>query len=269
MPKTPISYYGGKQKMLKHILPLIPQHHIYTEAFFGGGAVFFAKAPAPSETINDLNGMVVNFYEVVQSDFEALKAKIEQTLFSRASYKVALTIYKMPHLFGKLQQAWAFYIGTNMGFSCQIGAWGYDKYSVQVKQFNNKKMSFNLDIVERLKHTQIEHNDACKVILSRDSVDAFHYVDPPYFNSNQSFYSGYTEADFKTLLDTLSSIKGKFLLSSYPSDILQQYIEEQGWYSQSFTKSLSASKGITGQKRKSKVEVLTANYPLNELTTLE
>lgn len=44
--RTPISYYGGKQTMLKHILPLIPPHHIYTEAFCGGAAVLFAKRPA-------------------------------------------------------------------------------------------------------------------------------------------------------------------------------------------------------------------------------
>lgn len=44
--KTPISYYGGKQTMLKHILPLIPQHRVYTEAFCGGAAVLFAKRPA-------------------------------------------------------------------------------------------------------------------------------------------------------------------------------------------------------------------------------
>jgi len=31
--KTPISYYGGKQTLLKHILPLIPNHKLYTEAF--------------------------------------------------------------------------------------------------------------------------------------------------------------------------------------------------------------------------------------------
>lgn len=262
MPKTPISYYGGKQNMLKHILPLIPEHTIYTEAFFGGGAVFFAKPPVASETINDVNAMVVNFYETVQTDFKNLKTKIEATPFSRASYKVALTIYKMPHLFNKLQQAWAFYIGTNMGFSCQIGAWGYDKNSVQVKRFNNKKLCFNDAILDRLKHVQIEHNDACKVIASRDAEDAFHYIDPPYFNSYQSFYSGYTEADFETLLKTLEGIKGKFLLSSYPSDILDTYIQKNGWHTKSFEKSLSATKGVTGKPRGRKIEVLTANYPI-------
>ena len=35
MTKTPITYYGGKLNMLKEILPLIPEHTIYTEAFFG------------------------------------------------------------------------------------------------------------------------------------------------------------------------------------------------------------------------------------------
>ena len=44
--KTPISYYGGKQTLLKHILPLIPKHKLYTEAFCGGAAVLFAKRPA-------------------------------------------------------------------------------------------------------------------------------------------------------------------------------------------------------------------------------
>ncbi|HEU0226617.1 MAG TPA: DNA adenine methylase [Arachidicoccus soli] len=49
--KTPISYYGGKQSMLKHILPLIPEHTVYVEPFFGGGAVFRAKEPKNVEVI--------------------------------------------------------------------------------------------------------------------------------------------------------------------------------------------------------------------------
>jgi len=262
MPKTPISYYGGKINMISIILPLIPKHTIYTEAFFGGGAIFFAKEKAEAETINDINNMVVNFYEVVQTDFDNLKAKIEATLFSRATYSVAWSIYRMPHLFNKLQQAWAFYIATNMGFSCKIGSWGYDKYAKRVRAFWNKKLMFDESISHRLEKVQIESNDACTVITSRDSADAFHYVDPPYFNSNMGHYSDYTKADYVRLLDTLSNIKGKFLLSSYPSDILDEYIEKNKWHTKTVTKILSASKGIAGTKRKTKVEVLTANYPI-------
>lgn len=262
MPKTPITYYGGKLNMLKHILPLIPKHRIYTEAFFGGGAVFFAKEPSESETINDTNNMVVNFYEIVKIDFDSLKAKVENTLFSRATYTVALTMYKMPHLFSKVQQAWAFYVGTNMGFSCQIGSWGYDKYSKRVKAFQNKKLAFDTAISKRIENTQIENTDALKVIQNRDMEDAFHYVDPPYIDSNQGHYGGYHIEDYKKLLETLSDVKGKFLLSSYPSEILSKYTTKNGWHTLVFEKPLSAQKSVAGKPRPRKIEVLTANYPI-------
>jgi len=260
--KSPITYYGGKSNMLKHILPLIPEHRIYTEAFFGGGAVFFAKKPSESETINDILNLAIVFYETVKTDFDALKLKVESTLFARKSYMKAKFICENPNLDSKLMQAWAFHIGTNMGFSCQIGSWGADKYGKRVKAFLNKKIRFNTQIAKRLENAQIENNDACKVITSKDTEDAFHYVDPPYINSNQGHYGGYNEIHYRELLDTLSTIKGKFLLSSYPTDILDEYIEKNGWYTKTFTKSLSASKGVAGQKRKTKVEVLTANYPI-------
>lgn len=262
MPKTPISYYGGKINMIATILPLIPKHTIYTEAFFGGGAIFFAKKKVQSETINDINAMVVTFYEVAQTDFKNLKEKIEATLFSRSTYTVAWSIYRMPHLFNKLQQAWAFYVATNMGFSCKIGSWGYDKYGKRVKAFQNKKLQFDGSIYKRLLNTQIENNDACKVINSRDTTDTFHYIDPPYFNADMGHYGSYSKEDFVRLLDTLSNIKGKFLLSSYPSEILDEYIQKNGWYTKHLTKVLSAPNGALSDTRKKKVEVLTANYEI-------
>jgi DNA adenine methylase len=259
---TPITYYGGKYSMLKHIIPLIPPHKIYTESFFGGGAVFFAKEPAESEIINDINHMVINFYEIIKTDFEALKEKIESTMFSRATYTIAWTIYRMPHLFSKTIRAWAFYVATNMGFACTIGSWGFDKYGKRQKAFLNKKLRFNEDILNRLEHTEIECNDACKVISSRDAVDAFHYVDPPYIDTHQAHYGGYGKEEYEQLLMTLSHIKGKFLLSSYPSELLKKYTEQFGWYTKSFSQPLSSQKVQEGSSRKLKTEVLTANYPI-------
>ena len=262
MPKTPISYYGGKQKMLKHILPLIPEHRIYTEAFFGGGAVFFAKTPVESETINDRFGMAIDFYKICKTDFDWIKLHVEATLFARDAWTEAWIIYRKPHRFNERLRAWAFYVATNMGFACKIGSWGFDRYGKRPRAFHNKKMWFDESIAKRLELTQIENNDACKVIKSRDAEDAFHYVDPPYISTDQGHYDGYSEADYMKLLDTLSEVKGKFLLSSYPSDILNTYIQKNGWYSKTFSKTLSAPKGGSGKRRGKKTEVLTANYPI-------
>jgi DNA adenine methylase len=265
MPKTPITYYGGKINMLKEILPRIPEHKIYTEAFFGGGAVFFAKDKVQSEIINDTNNMVVNFYEVCKTDFDNLKSKIESTLFSRTVYTVAWSIYRIPHLFNRLQQAWAFYIATNMGFACSVGSWGNDKYGKRCKAFRNKKIRFDKSITQRLETTEIENRDANFVITSRDSIDTFHYIDPPYVTEgkvDQGHYHGYTQSDYARLLDTISKIKGEFLLSSYPSKLLDEYVKKNGWYSVSFEKPISAQKSKNKEKKKRKVEVLTANYPI-------
>ena len=263
MPKTPISYYGGKQNMLSHILPNIPKHKIYTEAFFGGGAVFFSKEASESEIINDLNVQVMNFYEICKTDFENLKIKVESTIFARSTYKVAMTIYLMPHLFNKLQQAWAFYVATNMGFGCCIGSWGHDKYGKRAKAFRNKKMKFDLSIPERLSNTQVENSNALRIIRKYDTTDCFHYIDPPYIGTYMGHYHGYSESDFKMLLDQLTRVQGKFLLSSYPNDMLTKYIKKHGWYTKYFDKPLTASKATLGRPRLSrKIEMLIANYPL-------
>ena len=94
--KTPISYYGGKQSMLRHILPLIPAHKIYVEPFFGGGAVYWAKEPVKCEVINDTNMNVVNFYEVLKHNYFDLRKRVEATLHSRETYKKAMIIYDSP-----------------------------------------------------------------------------------------------------------------------------------------------------------------------------
>ena len=89
--KTPISYYGGKQTLLKHILPLIPDHKLYTEAFCGGCAVLFAKAPAECEVINDINTELVNFYKVAKTRYPELKTLVDASLHSREEHAISMS----------------------------------------------------------------------------------------------------------------------------------------------------------------------------------
>ena len=122
--KTPISYYGGKQNMLKHILPLVPEHKIYIEPYFGGGSLFWAKEPSKSEVINDVNMNLVNFYQVLKNNGAALETKIKETLHSRETYKKAMLIYDCPWLFADdpVIRAWAMYVVTNQGFLHMVGS---------------------------------------------------------------------------------------------------------------------------------------------------
>ncbi len=258
--KTPITYYGGKQMMVKYILPLLPEHNLYCEPFAGGAAIFFAKEPSVVEILNDTNRELINFYRVVQTDFTSLEKEIKITLHSRDLHRKASVIYNNPDMFSELKRAWALWVLSSQGFAGQLdSSWGYDKSKNSTpKKIENKKEAFTIDLAIRMQQVQIECADALYIIRSRDTLNSFFYVDPPYFNSDMGHYDGYSKDDFEALLKLLSGIQGKFLLSSYPSDILSAYSKAHGWHTQSFEGTVSV--GARCGKQKRKTEVLTANY---------
>ena len=260
--KTPISYYGGKQKLVATILPLIPPHTLYCEPFIGGGAIFFAKDPSEVEVINDTNRELINFYRVVQNDFVSLEKEVRISLHSRSLHRDAQVINAAPHLFPEVKRAWAIWVLSTQSFSSNLdGPWGYDKgKNVTSKKVSNKRTSFTEDLAIRLQNVQIECTDALRIIASRDTPESFFYCDPPYYNSDCGHYDGYTIDDFEALLKLLASIQGKFLLSSYNSPLLQQYIKQQGWHTMS--REMQVSVTNPKSRGKTKVEVLTANYPI-------
>lgn len=254
--RTPITYYGGKQTMLKYLLDLIPEHRIYCEPFFGGGALFFAKPKSEVEVLNDINGEVINFFQVLKKQFPELQKEIQATLHSRELYKNAMVVYEHPELFSDVKRAWALWTLTNQGFSGMIGSWGFGKTPSKEKAIARKRDEFTKAYEERLKTAQIENNDALKVIARCNEKEAFIYCDPPYIGSDMGHYEGYTEEEYKKLLDALAKFKGKFLLSSYPSPILSQYIKKYKWRRGKVEKFVA----VTKRTDKKKTEVLVYNY---------
>jgi DNA adenine methylase len=103
--------------------------------------------------------------------------------------------------------------------------------------------------------------DAVELIKKYDSHDAFFYVDPPYYNADMGHYGGYTANDFESLLKTLSTVKGKFLLSCYPSELIKKYINKNGWSSREYAAFTSATISC---KTRERTEVLTFNYELEK-----
>ncbi len=262
--KTPTSYYGGKQNLVSTIIPLIPEHTTYTETFVGGGAIFWAKPKSEVEIINDYNRELINFYECVQNEYVELEKMIRISLHSRSLHNDATVIYNNPHMFDRLRRSWAVWVLAAQSFSSMLdGSFGYDKIKGTTSQkITNKRDGFTLDLSIRMQNVQVECTDALRVINSRDHVDAFHYCDPPYFNSDCGHYDGYSRDDFENLLKTLSRVEGKFLLSSYPSDILAEYTKANNWSVKTLEQTVSVANG-TGKPGKKKIEVLTANYDLS------
>lgn len=261
--KTPLTYYGGKQGLVSVILPIIPEHLTYVEPFVGGGAIFWSKEPSKVEVINDYNRELINFYEICKNDFVELEKMIRISLHSRSLHSDAQVIYKHPHLFTRLQRAWAVWVLCNQSFSAKMDdVWAYDKTgNVHANKLFNNRNSFTEEYAIRLQNVQIENTDALRIINSRDHEQAFHYCDPPYYNSNCGHYDGYSSSDYAALLKCLSEVKGKFLLSSYPSVELSEYTKNFNWVSIKLQRQVAVD-NVSGKERKKKTEVLTANYEL-------
>lgn len=262
--RTPLSYYGGKQRLIKKIAEFVPAHQLYGEPFLGGGAFFFAKKKSEVEVVNDTNAELINFYRVAKNRFHDLQALVRVTLHSRKDHDDAWVIYNKPHLFDEVRRAWAVWVLCTQSFSSMIdGSWGYDKsQNTTTKKIASKRDSFLEEIAFRLQEAQIESADALYIIKSRDTVDSFFYCDPPYYNSDCGHYDGYSETDFIALLETLGNIKGKFLLSSYPSLALAEYSSKFKWHTWSIEQEVSVA--AKSGYRKKKIEVFTANYPIGK-----
>ena len=220
---TPIfSYYGGKQRLVSRLLPLIPNHSVYLEPFCGGATVLFCKPPVfPGnsdyyrEIINDTNADIYNFYKQMRDNGPDLCRMIELTLYHEKEYKEAVTLYKSG-LGSPLDRAHAFYVNIQMGFANKLNAgWRRSVNSRNEAQTWANKVDKIRDYIPRLKYVHISCTDALTCLKQFSSPQSFAYCDPPYPDTNQGHYSGYTKADFAALVDVLDQFQGSFLLSCY------------------------------------------------------
>ena len=231
--KPIFSYYGGKQKMASKIVPLIPEHQMYVEPFFGGGAIMFAKGvPDVStskyhEVINDRDERIINFYRVFQDPIKSqeLLHRIEYTPHSEAEYRRSKDILKNPDKHRDVLVAWAWYVNVQQSFGNKaLHGWQRIRKTPDRNPAaicSNAKQRLPL-LFERFKNVTICCDDALKVIQQRDSETAFFYLDPPYPDTRQDSYVGsYNWQNLNELIELLSTIKGKFILSNYTSDKIE------------------------------------------------
>ena len=231
--RTPITYYGGKQRLADTILSIMPGHKLYCEPFFGGGAVFFRKPKAGIEVINDHDNTLINFYLQVQNSFPELQKRIQHTLHSETMYYYAKDVWNGRQEASDIEKAWAVWLITNGSFAGSMhGGWKWCNGTSGGHTgtfINGKRVDFSEQLHKRLDNVQISCRDAIRVINDRDSETAFFYLDPPYPGSYQGHYKGYTMKDFYELLQVCANMKGKFLLSNYWSQTLRFHIAKFGW----------------------------------------
>lgn len=71
--KAPFPYFGGKSKVAAEVWTRFGSVDNYVEPFFGSGAVLLGcPHPGHTETVNDADGLLSNFWRALQADPEAV-----------------------------------------------------------------------------------------------------------------------------------------------------------------------------------------------------
>lgn len=227
-----LNYPGAKWQLAEKIVGLMPPHRSYLEPFFGSGAVLFTKPPAPIETVNDIDGEIVNFFRVMREMPERLADMIDNTPYSRAVYDDACRRRGR----SCLERAYLFCIRDRMGWGSKTNTKTGFKVDIAGREAAYALGNWNAtpellrEYARRLKAVQIENISALDLIGRFNRQEVLIYADPPYLlgtRSGKLYRHEMTDADHGALLEALKSHKGPVILSGYESPLYRDMLA--GW----------------------------------------
>lgn len=254
--KAPFGWIGGKSKLAKDIIDLIPEDHTkYIEVFGGGLSVLYSKEPSKLEVVNDINSELINLHRSIRTNPQTLSMYLNQLFISREIFNDIKLKRLKPR--NKIEAA-AFYLylltqsfgskGDNFAMSAKSGRKPKDIYR------SYSKWS------QRLKGVTIENKSFQKLIPLYDKEDAFFYVDPPYV-ATESYYKntgGFGKKEHEELAALLKGVKGRFLLSYNDCELVRELYKDFNIRS---TKEISYTLGKNkAGNHKKVVEVFITNY---------
>lgn len=228
--KAILKYPGAKWKIGDWIIGHFPEHKVYCEPFFGSGAIFFKKSPSYVETINDIDGNIVNLFKVCREKPEALAKAIELTPFSRDEFidcydmtagdcveRARRTLVRYHQSFGtsnSTKKSWR-NVQTYGGPRCAT-MWNYLPDTI-------------MECCERLKNAQIESINGIELIKRYNHHDTLIYCDPPYLQSLRKKYmyaNEMSDSEHVELLEVLKNSKSKIVLSGYDNKLYNEILSD-------------------------------------------
>ncbi len=227
MVNSPIKWVGGKSRLRKYILPLIPAHTCYVEVFGGAGWVLFGKEPSQVEILNDIDQDLINFFRVVKHQPEELINSFEWEIVSRAEFNRLAELD--PSQLTDIQRAHRFFYLIMAGWG---GEFHYPRFATSITDGGHGNRLFGAlkylrkriePVHERLRTVIIENLEWQKCIDRYDREKVVMYVDPPYPSNGANYkYNMRSWEDHKTLAKRLSKTKCKWLLSSYNNERVRE-----------------------------------------------
>ena len=229
-PTRPVlRWFGGKWRLAPWIISHFPKHRVYVEPFGGAGSVLMRKDRAYAEVWNDLDGEVVNLFQVLRSDDAGrLVGLLRLTPFAQDEFRGAYQDTLDP-----VERARRLVVRSLMGFgagsACNKQSTGFRSCSTRrgttpMQDWSTYPDALQL-VIERLEGVCIASADASRVMRQHDGLETLHYVDPPYVHDTRTrprthgYAHELTDDQHRDLLATLRSVQGMVVLSGYANPL--------------------------------------------------
>lgn len=227
----PFAYVGGKQLMADTIASLMHPHDHYVEPFAGGLAVLLAKTPSSMETVNDLDGDLVNFWRVLRDHPAELARVCALTPHSRAEFTASRAPSDNP-----LEQARRTWIQLAQGRGGRLTRTGWRHVVTfaagkAMPSYLDAYVERMYDAAERLRNVSLENRDALALIPKYDAPGTCFYVDPPYMPGTRRdalYRVEMSVEQHRALLSALTQCRGQVIVSGYASNLYAGALA--GWH---------------------------------------
>ena len=228
MSKPLFIWAGGKNKMLKHYLPIMPkQVDTYVEPFFGGGAMFchIVQNYSPKKlVINDVNADIVRIYNSIKNNLPEFLFKLDSYCnvylpMNKEDRKKYYFEVRHEHAYdfdkwSEAEEAATLYFLMKTGFNgiFQINKNTNGRYGTPAGLLNQTDKVYELDVVnwwnQALQNTEIMSGD-WKECLKQvpDEDNTFVFLDPPYRDSFTSYGQTFGDDEQEKLIKYVRSRK--------------------------------------------------------------
>ena len=256
-----LRYHGGKWVLAPWIIKQFPPHRIYCEPFCGAASVLLRKPRSHIEIINDLDGEVVNLFNLLRNpdDAKILALSLALTPYSREeferSYQPGDSSFERAR---RLVCRSFFGFGSQSHNPANSNGFRASKHKPYAIEWGGIPAAI-VEIAERLIGVMVERRPAREILARYDGEDTLFFLDPPYPAAtrncgNKGYVHEMSDADHRELAYVAKSLTGRVILCGYPCGLYDGELYRE-WY------RIEKPHYSNGQKGRSETtEVLWMNF---------
>jgi DNA adenine methylase len=224
-------YPGGKTRLARWVIDLLPRHERYVEAFAGAAGVLLNKPRSRSEYLVERDAGQATLLRVVRDRVDEFAGRMARVRFSRDTFEDVKDQLRRGEWSDEMDLAGLMYVWRQL-------SWGGAGriYSARSRRdlpaWWSRRIASLAPINSRLLGVQIIEGDALEWLQLLDGPGTLAYCDPPYVWASRTDFRPYSrhemdDEEHRRLLEVVEAMTGQVVLSGYPSPLYDRALE--GW----------------------------------------